>query len=109
MINKTDMETRRIEHTNTLTEKPERVFAILHTPSAIRAWWGASRVIVLPYEKGVWAAVWGNEEDAPDYLAASTIRVFDPLRRLVLGIVRKCTEQDMDDLRAVAEATVRTV
>lgn len=63
MINKTDMETRRIEHTNTRTEKPERVFAILHTPSAIRAWWGASRVIVLPHEKGVWAAVWGNENE----------------------------------------------
>lgn len=38
-----------------------------------------------------------------------TAKLLAPLGWLLLGIVRKCTEQDMDDLRAIAEATVRTV
>lgn len=47
---------------------------ILHTPSAIRRWWKASRAIVLPGEGGVWAAAWGPEEDDPDYVMTFVIR-----------------------------------
>lgn len=66
----------------------ERMFALLHTPSAIRAWWGAAHAIVLAREGGVWAAVWGDSEDEPDYITAATIDVFDPPRRLVMGDFR---------------------
>jgi hypothetical protein len=40
---------------------------LLVTPSAIRAWWGAARAIVLAQENGAWAAAWGADEDRPDY------------------------------------------
>jgi len=33
-------------------------------------------------------AAWGENEDAPDYITAATIKVFDPPRRLVLGDFR---------------------
>jgi len=61
-----------------------RVFALLHTPSAIRFWWAASRAIVLPREGGIWVATWGAREDDPDYVTAAAIAVFEPPRRLVL-------------------------
>ncbi len=34
---------------------------------------------------GVWAAAWGDAEDDPDYVAAATLRTFDPPRRMVLA------------------------
>jgi uncharacterized protein YndB with AHSA1/START domain len=58
--------------------------AILHTPSAIRAWWSASRSIVIPRKGGFWAATWGDREDDPDYVVAARITVFDPPYRLLL-------------------------
>jgi len=82
------MATRKHVHEELMPAAPERLFALLHTPSAIRAWWGASRAIVLAETNGVWAATWGDDEDAPDYNTAATIRVFDPPRRLVLGDYR---------------------
>jgi uncharacterized protein YndB with AHSA1/START domain len=63
---------------------PERVFAALHTPSAVRAWWGASRVVVLARPGGVWSAVWGDE-DQPDYVTFARLRVFDPPQALVMA------------------------
>jgi len=78
------MPTRQHIHEEHLLAPPERVFALLHTPSAIRGWWGAARVVVLPRVGGVWAAAWGNDEDAPDYVTTATIRDFDPSRRMVL-------------------------
>lgn len=62
---------------------PERVFEALVTPSAIRVWWGAARVIVLGRPGGTWAAAWGADEDAPDYVTVATLSVFEPPRRLV--------------------------
>ncbi len=67
---------------------PERLFAILHTPGAIRSWWAAARAIVLPEPGGIWAAAWGEEEDAPEYVTVATIRAFDPPRRMVLADYR---------------------
>lgn len=68
-----------------LDAEPERVFSALLTPSAIRDWWSAARVIVVPREGGVWAAAWGAEEDAPEYVTTAVIRELEPPRRLVLA------------------------
>jgi len=60
-------------------------FALLHTPSAIRAWWSAARVVVAARTGGLWVAAWGPDEDAPDYITAARIVVWDPPHRLRLG------------------------
>jgi uncharacterized protein YndB with AHSA1/START domain/catechol 2,3-dioxygenase-like lactoylglutathione lyase family enzyme len=82
------MTTRTHVHEEVFPAVPEAVFALLHTPSAIRAWWGAHRAIVLPQPGGVWAATWGASEDDPDYVTVARIAAFDPPRRLVLGDYR---------------------
>jgi uncharacterized protein YndB with AHSA1/START domain len=82
------MTTRKHIHEGTFPVSPARLFALLHTPSAIRGWWGAARAIVLPQRGGIWAAAWGDSEDDPDYITAATIREFDPPRRLVLADFR---------------------
>lgn len=78
------METRSHIHEEILPASPERVFTLLHTPSAIRQWWGAARAIVLPEPGGFWCAAWGESEDEPDYISAATLRVFDPPRRILM-------------------------
>ena len=78
------MMTRKHEHQIELPVAPARVFALLHTPSDICAWWFASSAIVLPQTNGFGAAVWGKA-DEPDYNSAATITVFEPPRRLVLS------------------------
>ena len=77
------METRSHIHEESFDVPPERMFELLVTPSAIRGWWGASRVIVVPRVDGVWAAAWGDEDD-PDYISTATLVGFDPPRRLVM-------------------------
>ncbi|MCI0639383.1 MAG: SRPBCC domain-containing protein [Gemmataceae bacterium] len=72
----------------TLPAVPEKVFALLITPSAIRGWWSAARAIVQPQTGGLWAAAWGEREDDPDYVCVATIRDFDPPHRLVLDDYR---------------------
>jgi uncharacterized protein YndB with AHSA1/START domain len=72
-------------HQEVLPASVERVFALLHTPSAIRAWWSAARAVVLAREDGIWASAWGADEDDPDYITTASIRVFDPPHRLVLA------------------------
>jgi uncharacterized protein YndB with AHSA1/START domain len=78
------MATRRQLREELFTVSPERLFAILHTPSAIRQWWGVARAVVLAEPGGVWAAAWGDFEDDPDYITVATIREFEPPRRMVL-------------------------
>lgn len=68
-----------------LPVSPEEAFAALITPSAVRSWWSASRVIVVPEEGGMWMATWGGEEDAPDYVSGATLSTFEPPRRLVMS------------------------
>ena len=63
---------------------PDRVFSLLLRPSAIRAWWGARRAIVLPAPGGAWAAAWGDDEDDPEYVTFARIRELDRPHRLVL-------------------------
>ncbi len=76
--------TRSHTHAVDLALSPERAFALLVTPSDIRAWWSASRVIVIPKPGGTWSATWGDDEDAPDYITSATLEVFDPPHQLVL-------------------------
>ncbi|MDY7094812.1 MAG: SRPBCC domain-containing protein [Acidobacteriota bacterium] len=79
---------RQHTHEEIFPISAERLFALLHTPSAIRGWWGAARVIVVPEEGGLWAAAWGEDEDAPDYITVSTLQSFDPPRKMTLGDYR---------------------
>ena len=82
------MKTRKHVHEEVFSVSPERLFELLHTPSAIRHWWGVARAVVLAEPGGVWAAVWGEAEDDPDYITVATIREFEPPRRMVLGDYR---------------------
>ena len=77
------MKTRSHIHEESFDIPPERMFALLVTPSAIREWWGASSVIVTPKVDGVWAAAWGDEDD-PDYISTAKLAEYDPPRRLVM-------------------------
>jgi uncharacterized protein YndB with AHSA1/START domain len=78
------MSTRSQQHERVFTASPEEIFALLVTPSAIRDWWSAARAIVIPRQGGTWAAAWGESEDAPDYVTAATIAVYQPPRHLRL-------------------------
>lgn len=64
------------------------VFAALITPSHLRGWWSVARAIVIPKVGGTWSAAWGEDEDAPDYTSAATIRVFETDSKLVLSDYR---------------------
>jgi uncharacterized protein YndB with AHSA1/START domain len=76
---------RSISRAIELPLTPEAAFALLHTPSDIRAWWSAARAMVAPREGGIWVAAWGPDEDAPEYITAARILVWDPPHRLRLG------------------------
>jgi uncharacterized protein YndB with AHSA1/START domain len=78
------MATRKHIHEEVFPATPQEIFALLHTPSAIRRWWSAARAIVLPEPGGTWAATWGESEDEPDYITIAVIREFAPPRRMVL-------------------------
>lgn len=82
------MNTRKHIHEEVFPVTPARLFALLHTPSAIRLWWSAARAVVLAQAGGVWVAAWGDQEDEPDYIAAAAIREFEPPRRMVLADYR---------------------
>lgn len=77
------MTTRSHIHEESFDVTPERLFDLLVTPSSIREWWGASHVIVMPKQGGIWAAVWGEEDD-PDYITTATLVEYDPPNRLVM-------------------------
>ena len=77
------MNTRSHIHEEHFDAPPERMFRLLVTPSAIREWWGASSVIVMPKVGGIWTAAWGNEDDA-DYITTATLVEYDPPRSLVM-------------------------
>ena len=82
------MATRKHIHEEVFSAAPDRVFALLHTPSAIRGWWSAARAVVLAQRGGVWAAAWGESEDDPDFISIATMREFEPPRRMVLAEFR---------------------
>lgn len=79
------METRHNIYEEPFSVSAERMFEVLITPSAIRAWWGASRAIVMPKKDGSWIATWGEDENDSDYTSSFKIKEFEPPRRLLLG------------------------
>lgn len=82
------MTTRSHVHQEDFPASPEQLFALLVTPARIRKWWGADQVIVLPEVDGIWAAVWGTDENDPDYITVACIAVYQPPCRLVLDKYR---------------------
>jgi uncharacterized protein YndB with AHSA1/START domain len=82
------VETRNHVHEEVFAVLPAPLFGLLHTPSAIRRWWGVARAIVMPEPGGVWAAAWGEAEDDPDYITVATIQEFAPPHRLILSDYR---------------------
>lgn len=68
------MQTRTHVHEEVFASSADRVFALLHTPSAIRQWWGAASAIVVPERGGLWAAAWGLNEDAPEFVTYAWTR-----------------------------------
>ena len=80
-----EMSTRSIQRSDFFACQPQDLFAALTLPSAIRAWWGAARAIIIPRPGGLFSAAWGDEEDAPAYVSAGIMRVFDPPHRLVIS------------------------
>jgi uncharacterized protein YndB with AHSA1/START domain len=80
--------TRTYAHEEVFPVSPEALFTLLHTPSAIREWWGAERAIVIPEPDGFWAAAWGEDEDDPDFIVAATLQEFESPRRIVLSKYR---------------------
>ena len=78
------MTTRKHVHEEIFNTDPETLFGLLHTPSAIRQWWGASHAIVNPKQGGVWVGAWG-EEDSPEFITAGRMSVFDPPKRIVFS------------------------
>lgn len=75
---------RQLDHEMVFPVRAEELFSLLVTPSAIRGWWSAARVIVMPWTGGLWVAAWGENEDDPDYITAARITTYAPPRRLIL-------------------------
>jgi len=77
-------ETRSHQREQVLPISPERAFKLLITPSDLRGWWGVARAIVQPEQGGMWAAVWGEHEDDPDFITIATMKIFEPPKRILL-------------------------
>lgn len=75
---------RSLQYREIFRCSPTRLFEALHTPSQIRIWWGASKVIVIPQPNGAFAATWGENEDDPDYAVTSVLSTYDPPTRSVM-------------------------
>ncbi len=87
------MNTRSLVHEEHFNHDQATVFALLLRPSAIRSWWGASTAIVMAEVGGTWAATWGDDEDAPDYISVATISELDAPTCLVLTDSRYVTKE----------------
>lgn len=85
---KTKVNSRKHIHEEEFAVNPEKMFAILHTPSAICQWWGALSAIVLAQENGIWIASWGENTDEPDYITSFVIKYFEPPKRIFLDDAR---------------------
>ena len=74
---------RKHVHEESFRAPADRLFELLITPSLVRQWWNASRVIIHAEPGGFWVAAWGDE-DAPDYVGAYDVAAIERPRRLVL-------------------------
>lgn len=102
------MNTRRHIHEEDFPVPAADLFALLHTPTAICGWWSASTAIVIPEKGGIWAAAWGDDPDAPDYISTFTIAEFDPPKRMLLTDARYLAKagQPPFEAKITAEFTV---
>ncbi len=78
------MSTRTLQYEEVFNCSPEVLFNALKTPSIIRSWWGAERVILIARPGGAFALAWGDDEDDPEYMGTATLSEYDPPRRLVM-------------------------
>ena len=75
---------RRLSDSIHVPLPPDAAFDLLLRPSAVRQWWSARSVIVVPRDGGAWAAAWGDDEDAPEYVTVACIAEIARPRVLVL-------------------------
>lgn len=75
---------RNITQSITLNQSSELVFDALIRPSLIKKWWSAAHAVIIPETGGLYAVTWGEDEDAPDYISAATIRTYEYPKRLWL-------------------------
>jgi len=76
---------RKIKKEIRINENGSKAFNALITPSLIKEWWGASQVIIVPDENGVFALSWGENIDKPEYVSAAKISEFKPHVKLTLS------------------------
>lgn len=67
-----------------LPVSPTEVFELLHTPSAIRHWWGAARAIVLAQPGGIWTATWESPRIGPTTYRWPSMKPLPPCRLTVV-------------------------
>jgi hypothetical protein len=79
------MKIRRHELAEPFGVSPERMFEILITPSAIRDWYGASKVVVEARKGGSWITSWGESDKDFEHVNSFEILEFDPPRRMLFG------------------------
>ena len=79
------MSTRTLRCQEVFNCTVEVLFDALKTPSAIRTWWAAARVVLIARPGGTFAVAWGDDEDDPEYMGAATLAEYDPPRRIVLA------------------------
>ena len=79
------METRRELLEEPFAVTPERMFEILTTPSAIRAWWGATSVVIDAKQGGSWVTSSGENDKDAEFVNSFEILQFDRPNRMLLG------------------------
>ena len=102
------MSTRKHIHLEEFQASPERLFSLLVTPSSIREWWSAARAIVIPETAGIWAAAWGDDEDAPEYIAVATIRCLNRQVGLNWGITNTMRSRGRSRLMRILRRSLRS-
>ncbi|MCY3628415.1 MAG: SRPBCC domain-containing protein [Bacteroidota bacterium] len=84
---------------------PQELFDALHTPSALRSWWNANRVIIIPRTNGMYSAAWGEDEDDPEYVSSGIYRVYDPPYKSVIEDFRYYAKSDPADFEGLMSIT----
>ena len=84
---------------------PQELFDALHTPSALRSWWNADQVIIIPRKNGMFAVAWGENEDDPDYISSGIYRVYDPPYKSMIEDLRYYTKSDPIDFGSLMSIT----
>ena len=75
---------RSIIKTIHINASKNEVFDSLITPNAIKKWWGAESVILIPKVGGPYTISWGKNIDRPSYVTYSVISTYEDNEKLVL-------------------------